>query len=231
VQSAEALVLSDYNPQVDGVIDSTSGGQTGIFEGAGIASSWTLSLPRALNDIDYGALTDVALTFLYETRFDPQLTQTVLGQLASRPGFYTREISLPIAWMYPDLFFSFVATGTLTLTLDASDFPLNQGAPVIGAVSLLASMAPGGSSASGITIALTAPGKSAVTGATDATGSISSQTSGSAWAAATGGSALGPWTIVLTAAANPSLAPGGKLNLSSLTNLVFVLDYTFTPRT
>jgi hypothetical protein len=229
IQSAETLVVSDYNPASDGVIDSTSGDQTGIFEGAGIASSWTLSLPREVNDINYGTLTDIVLTFLYEARFDPQLVQPVLTQLTSRPGFYSREMSIPLAWMYPDLFYGFVATGAMTLNLAAVDFPANQTAPVVGAVSLLVATAPG-TPASGITIALAAPGKPALSGTTDATGMISSQTAGSGWAGSTGGSALGGWAITLTAAANPGLVAGGKLNLASMINLVLIFDYTFTPR-
>jgi hypothetical protein len=229
IQSAETLVISDYDPSVDGVLDSTTGDQTGIFEGAGVASSWTLSLPRAINDINYGTLTDVVLTFLYEARFDPQLVQTVLSDLASRPGYYDREMAIPLAWMYPDLFYSFVSSGTLTLNLAASDFPLYQTNPTVSAVSLLASLATGTSS-TGITITLAAPGKSAVTGVTDATGAISSQGTASSWAGATGGSALGNWTITLPVASNAGLAPGGKLNLSSLVNLVLVIDYSFQPR-
>jgi hypothetical protein len=229
IQSAEALVISDYDPTQDGILDSTTGNQTGIFEGAGIASTWTLSLPPAVNNINYGTLTDVVLTFLYEARFDPQLVPTVLSQLASRPGYYNRERSIPLAWMYPDLFYGFVNSGTLTLTLAAPDFPVNQTAPTVSAVSLLVAMGPG-ASASGITISLSAPGKAAVAGATDATGMITSQGTGAAWAGATGGAALGAWTITLSASANPTLAPGGKLDLSALVNLVLFLDYSFTPR-
>jgi hypothetical protein len=229
VQSAETLVLSDYTPTQDGVLDSSTGNQTGIFEGAGVASSWTLSLPRAINDINYGTLTDVVLTFLYEARFDPQLVQPVLSGLASRPGYNDRQLAIPLAWMYPDLFYGFVSSGTLTLNLAAVDFPLEQTNPTVSAVSLLVTMAPGTSS-TGITMTLTAPGKSAVTGVTDATGAISSQGTGSSWAGATGGSALGGWTITLPAASNATLAPSGKLNLSALVNLVLVIDYSFQPR-
>jgi len=229
IQSAETLVLSDYDPTQDGVLDSSTGNQTGIFEGAGVASSWTLSLPPAINDINYGTLTDVVLTFLYEARFDPQLVQSVLSGLASRPGYYDRELSIPLAWMYPDLFYGFVSSGTLTLSLAASDFPLNQTNPTVSAVSLLMSMAPG-TSATGITMTLTAPGKSAVTGVTDSTGAVSSQGTGSTWAGAAGGSALGNWAITLPAASNTALAPGGTLNLSALINLVLVIDYSFQPR-
>lgn len=230
LQNSDTLVLSDYNPTQDGLLDSSDGNQMGIFEGAGVASSWTLSLPRSLNDIDYGTLTDVVLTFLYETRYDPQLVPTVLAQLAGRPGYYDRERSIPLAWLYPDLFYAFAGTGTLTLTLAVADFPLNQTLPIVTAVSLLVAMTTG-TSAQGITISLTAPGKTSLSGVTDSSGTISSQGTGSSWAGVTGGTALGIWTINLTAAGNPALAPGGKLNLSALINLVLVLDYSFTPRT
>jgi hypothetical protein len=122
-----------------------------------------------------------------------------------------------------------VGTGTLTLALSASDFPFNQTAPIVTAVSLLVAMKPG-TSAQNITISLTTPGKPAASDVTNAAGTISSQTTGGLWAGSVGGSALGDWTLTLTAAANPALAPGGKLDLSSLINLVLVLDYSFTPR-
>lgn len=153
----------------------------------------------------------------------------MLSQLASRPGYYDRQWAIPIAWLYPDLFFGFMSSGSLTLTLSSADFPLNQTAPTITAVSLLVNMAPGPSE-QGITISITPPGKSAASGVTGSGGTITSQGTGSPWAGVTGGSALGNWVLSLPAASNPSLAPGGVLNLSALQNLVLVLDYSFTPR-
>jgi len=229
IQSAETMVLSDYDPLQDGMVSSATGNQTGIFEGAGVASSWTLSLPRALNDMDYGTLTDVVLTFLYEARYDPQLAGTVLSQLASRPGYHNRERSIPVGWLYPDLFYSFKSSGNLTLNLATADFPLNQTVPLVTAVSLLLVMKPG-TSAQGITLSMTAPGRNALSGVTDSSGTISSQGTGSTWAGTIGGSAIGNWTVNLAAAANPTHAPGGKLDLSSLINLVLVFSYSFTPR-
>jgi hypothetical protein len=229
IQSAETLIISDYNPVVDGVISSETGEQMGIFEGAGVASTWTMSIPKQLNDINYGTLTDVVLTFLYETRFDPQLVPVVLKDLSSRPGYYDREWAIPLGWLYPDLFYGFVKTGTLTLSLSAADLALNQTNPTITAVSVLVAIAPG-KTASGITLSLTAPGKPAVSSVTDATGAVTSQGAGSTWAGAVGGSAYGDWVITLPVASNPSLVPGGKLDLSPLVNLVLVLDYSFTPR-
>lgn len=229
IQDSDTLVLSDYNPNTDGQLNSLTGNQLGIFEGAGVASTWTLALPKALNNINYGTLTDVVLTMLFESRFDPQLVPTVLAELAGRPGFYERQWVIPLAWLYPDLFYGFVNSGSLTLNLAEADFPFNQTSPVVTAVGVLVVMEPG-TPATGITLSLTPPGKSAVTGATDASGSVSSQGSGSLWSSAAGGTALGSWTIDLPAASNPGLYPGGTLDLSSLINLSLVLNYNFTPR-
>jgi hypothetical protein len=228
MQNAETLIISDYNPSVDGASDSTTGTQLGIFEGAGVASTWTLSLPPSLNDVDYSSLTDVVLTFLYEARFDPQLVAPVLASLASRPGYYSRERIIPLAWFYPDLFYAFQASGTLTLNLAATDFPAYQTAPVTTAVGvLLASATP--SALTGVKISLSPPGKTAASAATGANGAIGSQANTSL-ASLTGGSALGTWTIVINAAANPSLVSAGQLNLSAFNNMVLVIDYNFTVR-
>jgi tetratricopeptide (TPR) repeat protein len=230
IQTSDTLVISDYNPSQDGILTSTDGSQQlGIFEGAGVASTWTLSLPPSLNDINYSSLSDVVLTFLYEARFDAQLVPTVLADLASRPGFYSRERAIPLAWLYPDLFYAFQSSGVLTLSLGTADFPQNQTNPMVTAVSLVLT-SPTASALNGVTISLATPGKTAASAATGTGGSISSQTN-TALAGLTGGSALGNWVITISATNNPSLVSNGQLNLSAFTNMALIFDYTFTPRT
>jgi hypothetical protein len=228
IQSADTLVISDYDPSQDGVLDSSDGPQLGIFEGAGVASTWALSIPPSLNDIDYGSLTDVILTFLYEVRFDPQLVPTVLRDLASRPGWYSRQRAIPLAWLYPDLFYAFGSSGTLTLSLGAGDFPFYQTSPVVTDVAVLLSSATA-ASAAGVTISLCPPGKTAATAVTSAAGSASSQDDAS-WTGLDGGSALGDWVIAIDAADNPALVSNGQLDLSAFSNMTLMFDYTFTPR-
>jgi hypothetical protein len=229
IQGADTLVLSDYNPGQDGVLDSSDGPQLGIFEGAGVASTWTLSIPPSLNDIDYGSLTDVVLTFLYEVRFDPQLVPTVLADLAARPGWYSRQRAIPLAWLYPDLFYAFQSSGTLTLSLGAGDFPFNQTSPVVTDVAVLLSSTTAASVA-GVNVSLCPPGKAAATAVTNVTGAASSQTDAN-WTGLDGGSVLGNWVIAIDAADNPGLVSDGQLNLSVFNNMTLMFDYTFTPRT
>ena len=64
-----------------------------IFQGAGVVSTWKLELPKEINDIDYGALLDVRLTFYYKARYDPELHALVIQELASRPGINARQQS------------------------------------------------------------------------------------------------------------------------------------------
>ena len=83
VQSKETLVLSDYAIRNDGLSFRTNPSALQIFEGAGVASSWHLELPKAVNDIDYGALQDVRIIFYYQARFDTVLKSRVLAHLSS----------------------------------------------------------------------------------------------------------------------------------------------------
>ena len=229
IQSKETLVLSDYQMRNDSLLYRDNPNMLHIFEGAGVASSWHLEIPRGTNDVDYGALTDVRLIFYYTARYDDTLKSRVLAHLAKLPAVTQRSCSLPLAWLYPDAFFHFQDTGTLTLTLANSDFPLNQLAPVLTDVALLVTTV--GASAAGITFSLATPGLPAgASAATDANGQIASSTTAAFTPLATG-SALGTYTIAVPQAANPALVKNGALDLSAIVNVSLIFNYTFTPRT
>ena len=85
MQPPETLVLSDYDLRTDAIVVDTDRRQRRIFEGAGVASSWTLELPREVNEIDYGSLIDVRLTFTYQARYDPE-PQAAGAHGAGRPA-------------------------------------------------------------------------------------------------------------------------------------------------
>jgi hypothetical protein len=227
VQPKETLMLSDYAVRQDALLSPQDQRQMRIFEGAGVTSSWTLELPKAINDIDFGALTDVRLTFYYKARFDPQLRQIVLAELNTLPGFTGRQRSLPTRWIYPDAFFHFQDSGELDFTLRQRDFRGNETKPVITSIGLLLST-DGTVPAGNLKVALTTPTQAAVTGTTDPTGSITSDTG--VWVPLASGTALGNYKLTMTAADNPQLVKNGKLSLGPVTNLVVMLGYTFTPK-
>ena len=229
IQPRDTLVLSDYAARQDLPLIPPDQRALRVFQGAGLASTWQLELPKAINDIDYGALTDVRLTFYYRTRFDPNLRDRVLQQLASRPGINSRQRGIPLRWVYPDAFFHLQDTGELTMRLRAADFRANEAKPILTAIAV-GVVTDGTKSANGIAISLSTPTKPAAVGTTDSSGMIASTDAGSLWASLAAGSALGDYGITLTAAANPTWIQNGKLNLSPIVNIVLLLSYSFTAR-
>ena len=230
VQNKETLIVSDYSPRNDAIVIQPIAGMLRIFEGAGVCSTWTLSIPPSENDIDYGALTDVQLTFTYEARYDPGLNAQVIAALAGRPGAASSQWGVPLRWVYPDAFFAFQNSGSMSISLAQRDFPCNQRSPVIASIGVVLSTV-GGLSPSGLKVQLATPAHTAAIGApADANGVIDSTVASSPWAPLASGSALGKYVITMTAADNPSLAPGGKLSLSGIGNMALVLGYSYTPR-
>jgi hypothetical protein len=229
VQSKETLVLSDYSTRQDELLVANDSRMLRIMEGAGLASTWRLELPRAVNDIDYGALTDVQLTFYYKARYDPALHDAVVAQLATLAGISTRQRGIPLRWIYPDAYFHFQDTGILSINLKKSDFRTNETNPVITGVGLVV-ITDGSVPASGITVSLATPTQAAIATVTDTAGQINSE-GASAWAPLASGAMVGAYTLTIAAAANPGLVKDGKLDLTPIINVALLLQYQFTPRT
>jgi hypothetical protein len=200
-----------------------------VFEGAGLASTWRLEVPKAINDIDYGAITDVRLTFYYKARFDPDLRDRVLATLASRPAFTARQRGIPLRWLYPDAFFKFQDTGELKITLRPRDFPHDESAPVLTQIGALV-VTDGSIQAGGLKVSLSTPTVAGATAQADSGGVIGSD-AGSPWAPLARGTAIGDYVLKMTAADNPALVSNGKLRLAPVVNIALILGYTFAPRT
>lgn len=230
VQNRETLVLSDYAQRVDDGLIRTDPRINGIFEGAGLVSSWKLEIPPEVNDIDYGALLDVRLTFYYKARYDPDLHESVLAELRSRPEIQEKQRGIPLRWLYPDAFFHFQDTGVLSFSQAAQDFASNETRPVITHVGVVVAT-DGSISPQGLVVRLVTPGQTEASAVADAKGVIDSGTAGSPWASLTGGSALGDYVLTMTAGDNPALVVNGALNLSPIVNIALVLGYTFSPKT
>jgi hypothetical protein len=228
VQPKETLVLSDYAVRNDALEVPDDSRMMKIFQGAGVVSSWTLSLPKGINDVDYGALTDVRITFYYKARFDPTLRDTVLAQLAARPGFASRQRGIPLRWLYPDAFFQFQNTGRLALSPAASDFPYNQRTLVLTDIGVQV-QTDGSVSAAGLKVALATPAHGATATATlDANGQFSSA-GGNVWAPLAAGTAIGDYALAMTAADNPAMVKNSALVLAPIINIGLIIG-TASPR-
>jgi len=230
IQPKETLVLSDYVARVDSGLILPDQRIKGIFQGAGLVSSWRLEMPREVNDIDYGALLDVRITFYYKARYDPDLHDSVLAELAARPGVLSRQRGLQLRWIYQDAFFHFQDTGILTFSQTVQDFASNETKPVITNIGVVIAT-DGTLPPQGLIVRLTTPGKTEIAASADANGVIDSDVAGSPWTALVGASALGDYSLVMTAADNPGLVNGGNLQLSPIVNIALVLGYSFTAKT
>ncbi|MGY3317468.1 Tc toxin subunit A-related protein [Arthrobacter sp. TE12232] len=226
VQTSETMVISDFDPRRDALLDHPDPRRLRVFEGAGIASSWTLEFPRDANELQFASLIDVRLTFTYTARFDPDLKATVIQQLANRPGANDRTRPFPLRWVFADAFFAFYDTGVLDFALNRTDFSATETLPVLTGLSLVASATPA-AGASGLVLTLTVPGAAPVKVTTAADGSVDAT---ALQAAVTGQSAFGDYRIAVDAADNPGRVHAGALALDDIDNMALILGYSFTPR-
>ncbi|WP_345801299.1 hypothetical protein AAIB33_17860 [Microbacterium sp. AZCO] len=226
VQTSETLVISDFDPRRDALLDHPDARRLRVFEGAGVASSWTLEFPKDANELQFASLIDVRLTFTYTARFDPDLKQTVLADLAARPGANDRTRPFPLRWVFADAFFAFYGSGVLAFSLGRTDFSATETAPVLTGLSLVASATPA-AGADGLVLSVTAPGSAPVKVTTAPDGSVEAT---ALRAAVTGQSALGDYRIEVAAADNPGRVHDGALDLDDIDNIALILSYSFTPR-
>jgi hypothetical protein len=230
VQTAETLVISDFDRRGDPGAAAGDQRETGILAGAGVIGSWVLDVPPESNDLDYHLVTDALITFTYDTRYDPALATKVRQILASQPGAHTTQLAIPLRWLYPDAFFDLVNNHTATVHIVPSDIPLNQTATQLTQVGLLATTS-GGHSPAALTIDVTAPGAGAASVAvSDADGLSTSTTAGSPLTSQLGRPVVGDWTIAVPPADNAAWMTAGALDLSALANLTLLLEYSYTPR-
>lgn len=234
VQNREVLVLSDYDQRQDALVVSPDPRRRSVFEGAGVASSWTLSIPPQANDLSYAGIVDVRLTFTYKARFDPDLRDRVVAELEASPAAHERQRPLPLRWLFPDAFFAFYSTGTLAVTLGRSDFSATEDDPRVVDVGLTVATTPR-AAVDGLVLRVALPGRQPVTVTCDEHGAVEADTFEAALTAAgqgdaIGASALGAWTVAVHPDDNPSLVVDGALDLEGIDNVALVLGYSFTPR-
>ncbi|MBW7475378.1 hypothetical protein K0T92_11515 [Paenibacillus oenotherae] len=229
IQPKETLLLSEYRLREDSFIFPSDGRTLKIFEGAGVASSWVLDIPRSSNDLDYYSISDIRITFYYNANYDAALAEDVKAELAAIAAANLRQRSLPLRWTYPDAFFHFQDTGVLDFTLDQTDFPFQEESPQLRNLSLLL-LTEEGVDPSGWTIRLSVPSHHETLAASpNAQGEIV-VSAGHPWEPLAAGSSIGSYRVEIVAADNPALVVDGKLKLDQIRNIVLLTEYEFTPR-
>ena len=225
LQRAETMLLSRFDLRGDGfAFVSTDEQVLAVFENSGVASGWVLELPPDVNDVDYRTITNVHLVLYYDAYHSDRVADVVKAELAAA----TREewmLGLAMRFQYPDEFYDFRATGTLTVVVDEGSVPFPHVAPVLRTLHVGVETAEGVSAAN-LTLTVTAHGTT-VDATTDANG-VAGTTAGPL-AALRGRPLLTTWTVRLDPAKNAAAFAAG-LSWDDVTNLAFYTEYTYTPR-
>jgi len=190
---------------------------TGTFHNAGVVSSWRLELP----DVVDHTITDIRLTFHYFTHFDSELRAHVLTRLDGLPGIHERQRGISLRRLYPEAFAALKKDKTAVLSLRRKDFPTGQRQPVLDSVDVVVATDTRLTRAN-LGITLSTPGKTERLAVTNGNGVVSSESLGSPWAALTGDSAFGEFTLSV------SQADGSPVDLDGLVDLGLILNYSFT---
>jgi hypothetical protein len=135
IQPRETMLISAHDLQRDVVIFRPSEEVRGVFEDVGLASMWTLNVPRGTNDLNYEAIRDIRIVFYFESLYDENLAALITAGLPAE-GTWQRSYSL--ATEFPDAFFSFQDTGELNFDSRSGDFPLHHAGLEIGSLTVLA---------------------------------------------------------------------------------------------
>ena len=219
LQRSETLLLSDYRIVNDSLVFRDDGTVSGIFEGAGVASSWELELPRRSNDLDHALISDVRMTLYYEARYDPELDQWIRRRPVP-PEELQRNISFLLRPRFPDQYFAFQENGALEWELLDIDFPFNQLNPRIRQVALQLVWEDGAARAASLNFA-TPVRATGVNVRTDETGRVLSEGGGPLAPVATG-PAVGPYALRVDRAQLP------QAELLRIRDVILFLSYEYT---
>jgi tetratricopeptide (TPR) repeat protein len=135
IQPRETMLISARDLQRDAIVFRTSEEVRGVFEDAGVASMWTLEIPRGTNDLNYDAIRDIRLVFYFESLYDENLAALISAGLPAE-GTWQRSYSL--ATEFPDAFFRFQDTGELNFDSRSGDYPLHHAELEIESLTVLA---------------------------------------------------------------------------------------------
>jgi hypothetical protein len=108
----ETMVLSKYAIREDRMVFTPPAEQTGIFENTGVASEWTLEIPKSSNNFDYNTLSDVKLVIAFTAQYDDQLAamerKKYLENRNSNPENYEALTMFSARYQFPDGFYRFI---------------------------------------------------------------------------------------------------------------------------
>lgn len=126
----ETMVLSKYSIREDRIVFTPQPEQLGIFENTGVASEWTLHIPRDANNFNLHTIFDVKFVITFTAQHDQQLASLVrkdyLDYRNNNQDSFAVLAAFSARYQFPDEFYQFInseETEENTVTLE---FPLNK---------------------------------------------------------------------------------------------------------
>lgn len=220
---ADVMVFSQYQLRQDSLSYRITPNDLRLFENNGIDTLWELRMPQSSNDFDFADILDVQLVFYYDGFFDATLEANITAALPAS-GEGSKGFSLQLS--FPDELFYLKNQGNAALSFDATMFPFNQKDMVRKSLSIKLAGTP--VATQNVTIHLKSDLHPAeLVFKTDANGLASDATPGSPLGMLLNLSMVDNWQLSISAADNPQLVQNGKLDLSGLTDVSILSDYTF----
>jgi hypothetical protein len=225
IHTVDTLALSEYSLRDDGLVFRVDPRIHGLFEGHGIATTWTLDLPRRSNNLDYRLITDVRIVLYYAAFYDGALHNSVLSA-PPKPGEMIHVRSLLLRFDFPEIWYSLLDNNEATFTVTPEYLPRNETNFVTQTIAVVLET-PDGVSPANVGIELTPPGKAVAAMTTGADGRIAAD-AGTPLAAQLGAPVLGDWHIaVRPPAGSPLLDADGKLDDGKIDQISLLLQYQF----
>lgn len=225
IHTVDTLALSEYSVREDGLVFRVDPRVHGLFEGHGIATTWSIDVPRRSNNLDYRLITDVRLLLYYAAYYDSGLRDSALAT-PPKPGEMIHARSLLLRFDFAEVWYTLLDTGAATFTVTPDYLPRNETNFVTQTMALLFETVDGVSPAN-VGIELTPPGKAVAQMTTDANGQIAAG-AGTPLAAQLGGPVLGDWHLAIKPpAGSPLLTPDGKFDDGKLDQVSLLLQYQF----
>ncbi len=218
VHAPERMLLSSYQFRRDYTIFTPSEEMLELFENLGPQGNWTFELPRAANNLDYQAISDIKLVVYFDADYDDELRTWVKSFYPTDGG---RSLILSARFQFPDEYFRLDADREVSFTLHPARFAYNYTNLAIEGFRVRL-VGRDGATAAGVNLTLLrASDNSSVAGTTNAQGELAGAAGTMApFGAWKGASPVDSFTVQVT----------GGFDTTTLADLQLAIDYTYDYR-
>lgn len=219
---ADVMPLSQYDIRQDALAFRFDPKDLKLFENNGVETIWELRLHRNANDFDFREILDIHLIIYYDGFHNTILENNITANLPTS-GSASRAFSMQLN--FPDELYYLRTNGDGIMDFSEDMFPYNQ--TNLSRNNTSVKVLGKGDSAKNLTLQVHSE-------ALDKTLKVT--TDGDGKVAATefnslkNGLMIDKWTITISKADNPQLVADDKLDLTGISDIIFLSDYNFKYR-